>query len=301
MKQSTIIWTVVLVLAGAFLIVRTSTGQMGRAYVIDEQVEPEDSNITWTISKDAAPNQTDTLGFRFSWSRTIGLWVAAFCTLAIFSFLYGDNPLYKLAEAVFVGSSAGYAMAIGFWDGIVTLLLKNLTPDLMRATFMPGIKPEEQANLLFLIPLALGIAMIWRLAPAGGWISRWALAFFIGATAGIRLLAYFESDFVAQIQSTVLPLIALAADGSFDWATSLKNITIVFGILVCTVYFFFSIEHKGAVGAAARVGIWFLMITFGAGFGYTVMGRIALLSGRLEFLYDDWLWLIDPLQKRIGM
>jgi len=127
------------------------------------------------------------------------------------------------------------------------------------------------------------------------------LAFFIGATAGIRLLAYFESDFVAQIQSTVLPLIALAADGSFDWATSLKNITIVFGILVCTVYFFFSIEHKGAVGAAARVGIWFLMITFGAGFGYTVMGRIALLSGRLEFLYDDWLWLIDPLQKRIGM
>ena len=75
----------------------------------------------------------------------------------------------------------------------------------------------------------------------------------------------------------------------------------MFGILVCTVYFFFSIEHKGAVGTAARVGIWFLMITFGAGFGYTVMGRIALLSGRLEFLYDDWLWLIDPLGKRLGM
>ena len=121
MKQSTIIWTVVLVLAGAFLIVRTSTGEMGREYVIDEQVEPENSTKTWTVSKDAAPNQTDTPGFRFSWSRTIGLWVAALCTRAIFSFLYGDNPLYKLAEAVFVGSSAGYAMAIGFWDGIVTL------------------------------------------------------------------------------------------------------------------------------------------------------------------------------------
>ena len=42
------------------------------------------------------------------------------------------------------------------------------------------------------------------------------------------------------------------------------------------------------------MGIWFLMITFGAAFGYTVMGRIALLAIRLEFLFDDWLWLIDP-------
>ena len=41
-------------------------------------------------------------------------------------------------------------------------------------------------------------------------------------------------------------------------------------------------------------GVWFLMITFGASFGYTVMGRIALLAIRLEFLLDDWLWLIDP-------
>jgi hypothetical protein len=50
------------------------------------------------------------------------------------------------------------------------------------------------------------------------------------------------------------------------------------------VYFFFSIEHKGIVGKTARLGIWFLMITFGAAFGYTVMGRIALLAIRIEFL-----------------
>jgi hypothetical protein len=39
------------------------------------------------------------------------------------------------------------------------------------------------------------------------------------------------------------------------------------------------------------------MITFGASFGYTVMGRIALLAIRIEFLLDDWLWLIDPLHR----
>jgi hypothetical protein len=73
------------------------------------------------------------------------------------------------------------------------------------------------------------------------------------------------------------------------------------GVLSGLVYFFFSVEHKGVFGATARLGIWFLMITFGAGFGYTVMGRIALLAERLEFLFDDWLWIIDPLGRRAGL
>jgi hypothetical protein len=55
------------------------------------------------------------------------------------------------------------------------------------------------------------------------------------------------------------------------------------------------------VGKTAKLGVWYLMITFGAAFGYTVMGRIALLAIRLEFLMDDWLWLIDPTLKRHGL
>ena len=51
--------------------------------------------------------------------------------------------------------------------------------------------------------------------------------------------------------------------------------------------------------AVSKIGIWFLMVTFGAAFGYTVMGRIALLAARLEFLFDDWLWLIDPTGRRV--
>jgi hypothetical protein len=34
------------------------------------------------------------------------------------------------------------------------------------------------------------------------------------------------------------------------------------------------------------------MVTFGAGFGYTVMGRIALLVGRVEFMLVDWLHVL---------
>ena len=69
---------------------------------------------------------------------------------------------------------------------------------------------------------------------------------------------------------------------------------VIVSILTCLVYFFFSFEHTGVVGGTARVGIWVLMITFGAGFGMTVMGRIALISDRFSFLFYDWLWLPKP-------
>jgi hypothetical protein len=290
-----------MLLGGGFLVYRASTAGMGQVYVRAVEVDPEGDAAGWTNEVAVQPNQRSEPDVRLSWSRTIGLWIAAFFTFAIFSFLWGDNAIYKFAEAVFIGSSAGYAMVIGFWDGIIVLLFRRLTPGLMRDSFLPSVPDDATISWWFLVPLVFGLMMLWRLAPTGGWISRWALAFFIGATAGLRLIAYFESDFVEQIRSTIMPLVVMAPTWQVTLGHTLKNLTVLAGILTCIVYFFFSVEHKGVVGRVARVGIWFLMITFGAGFGYTVMGRIALLSGRFEFLFDDWLWIIDPVGKRLGM
>jgi hypothetical protein len=292
MKISSFLWLAIFLIAGGYLIFRTSNGKMGVSYVKVTTVSPEKSDLQWTQYSKASKKEAGEENVQFSWSRTIGLWVSALSTLAIFSFLYGDNIVYKISESIFIGASAGYAMAIGFWDGIVNLLLRNLSPGLMRETFIPSIPKENQADWFFIIPLILGVAMLARLLPKGGWIARWPLAFFIGATAGFRLVVFFHADFIVQIQSTILPLVVFT-DGSFDWQTSLKNITIIIGVLSCLVYFFFSVEHTGIIRPVSRLGIWFLMITFGAGFGYTVMGRIALLAARLEFLFSDWLWLID--------
>ncbi len=317
MKQSNIIWTVLMVLGAGFLVFRATTDGMGRAYVQAIEVKSNESDVTWTKYVSVEPREqskvpavqptvqetvTLTEGpVSFSWSRTIGIWVAAFGTLSILSFLWGDNVFYKLAESVVIGASAAYAMVVGFWTGIVQNLFGKLIPDLVRDTVLPGLDASQEPELIYIAPLILSAMMLWRLSPVGGWIARWPLAFFIGATAGIRLVAYLDADFVKQISATIIPLVVLTADRSFDLGASLKNVTIVIGVLACLVYFFFSIEHKGVVGGVARLGIWFLMITFGAGFGYTVMGRIALISDRFEFLFDDWLWLIDPVGKRLGM
>jgi hypothetical protein len=149
------------------------------------------------------------------------------------------------------------------------------------------------------VPLILGFMLIWRLAPKGGWIAVWPLAFIIGTTAGLKLVSSIESDLMAQAVATMKPMVVFAAPSTSAvassamsavnfWAT-VGSLVGVVGVLSVLTYFFFSVEHKGAVGKAARLGVWFLMITFGSAFGLTVMGRITLLAQRLEFLFNSWL------------
>lgn len=296
-SRETLFWTALFVAGALGLLGRAmfTTQGMGREYVKQAPTAQGQAHVRYEAAtyREFAAGQA-----QLSQARTVGLWISAFLTLAVFSFLYKDNVFYRLAESIFVGISAAYWMVYAFWSTIIPTLVARLSPTLVKDTFMPGLEIEQ--DLIFLIPLGLGIMLLWRLSPVGGWIARWPLAFIVGTTAGIRLVGFLQADFLSQIVSTIQPLITRSAQtGDIDPWGSLGNTLLVIGVLSGLVYFFFSIEHKGPVGAVARVGIWFMMITFGAAFGYTVMGRIALLAARLEFLFDDWLWLIDPGANRV--
>jgi hypothetical protein len=298
MKREGFIWLIVFVLGGAGLLYNAAVrpGGMGKAYV---QATPLslDHPEAGTNYSDVTPKMRTAGNVSFSMSRTVGLWLAAFFTLCAFSFLYGDNPFYKLAEGVFVGTSAAYTMVQAFWAQLVPNLFGTLMPKLIKATFVPSIDADD-LKWIRLVPLALSIMLLWRLAPRGQWIARWPLAVVIGTMAGIQLVVFIQSDLVSQVRNTIVPLIVINDQHRFDIGQSVVNILTVGSVLLCLLYFFFSIEHKGAVGRAARMGMWVLMIAFGASFALTVMGRITLLTDRISFLFDDWLWLIDPEGNR---
>jgi len=217
----------------------------------------------------------------------IELWVGGLLTLMIFSFLYRDNPFYKFAEHLYVGVSAGYWMVVAFWTTMIPNMLGAIYPHSM--TWFAA-TPEEAAQFAAnepqywrIVPVILGIMLVMRLVPKWAWVSRWPMAFIIGFSAGANLTRYLQSDLIAQIRSTLIPLFVFTNDG-FSLGATFSHFVIVFGVLSALIYFFFSKEHKGWFGGAARSGIWVLMIAFGAAFGYTVMARISLLIGRMEFL-----------------
>ena len=312
-QSNGLIWAVVFAIGAIILVWSMSTSRTGQVWVTPTQhafaqdaegvwAETDAANVTsndiaWTTYASIPDNELTDAAIAsgeatMSWSRTIGLWLAAIFTLFILSFLVGDNPAYKFAEAMVVGTSAGYVMVIGLWDVFVPNLLAKLAPVMVQNWALPGMDASVGTQLIYIIPAILIVMLLMQLMPAGGWISRWPIAFFIGITAGYRMIGYVEADLVAQIKAAIIPLYQTGADGTFAiWAT-MNACILTIATLSAMVYFFFSIEHKGLVGRTARIGIWFLMITFGASFGYTVMGRIALLAQRLEFLFGDWLHLI---------
>ncbi len=212
----------------------------------------------------------------------VGLWVAALFTIGIFSFLYKDNPVYKFCESVFVGVSAGYWAVVFFFDNI-------------QKKFWLGVFPAEgdEPQYYLWVGGLLGVMMLLRLSSKVGWISRWPLAFIVGATAGLYMMLYFVSNAMNQVSSTMVDLLVLNSDtGAIVWTQTIGSLVILIGVVSGLVYFFFSKAHKGLFGMTAKVGIWFLMVTFGASFGYTVMSRMSLLIGRMDFLFGDWLGLL---------
>ena len=195
----------------------------------------------------------------------IGTLIAAFLTLCIFSFLYKDNPFYKFAEYLLVGISVGYFL--------VTAINTTVMPKLILPLF-------RQGNLVYLIPGLLGFLMFTRFSPKLSWLSRISLALVIGAGAGVSIPAVMQAQIMAQMKASMVSLV------------SINGIIIILAISTTLIYFFFSKEHKGWFGGTAKIGIWFLMVFFGATFGYTVMSRVSLLIGRMQFLLGDFLGII---------
>jgi len=200
----------------------------------------------------------------------LGVWVAAGLTLFIYSFLYKDNPFFKLGEHLYVGVSVGYTIVRIHYD----VMIKTL--------YIPTV---QEGKWWLLVPAFLGVLILARLVPRFAWLSRIAFAFIVGFGAGIAIPRVISSFILQQVQGTLKPLVAVTDQGvQLFTLQNLNTLLILVGVVSVLLYFFFSIEHRGALGAASRVGVYFLMISFGASFGYTVMARMSLLIGRFDDL-----------------
>jgi hypothetical protein len=261
-----------------------------------------------------------------------GMWVtpgnilAVFLTLAIFSFLFRDNPIYKVAEHLFVGVAAGYFIVIEYHTVFLPNLWYPLTHD-VRALFTAAAPIRAMAgqltlielsslslpnlplsfssevrsllgairysnwNLALVIPFALGLLMFTQLVKKYAWLSRWPMAVVIGSFSGLALLGNAQGDLIPQIKANMIPFLKpgawsafVSAPGLFSFLDVLWNPILIVGVICVLFYFFFSTPHEGAVGVLAAAGMGFLMISFGAAYGNTVMTRISLLIERFDFM-----------------
>ncbi len=224
-----------------------------------------------------------------TFSAILGAWIAAFLTLGIFSYLYKDNPFYKIAEHVFVGVSAAYVAAISFWTQIYPNLFGRLFPKDGPFYELTGLEFDfnHEFNILYFFPLILGIMMLLSVFQQFNWMARWGIAYTVAIAAGLKAFGYLNSNVLNQVKASSvdlfsgsLPFFSLGGDSVFN------NIVLLVGTISSLMYFYFSKEQTGNFGRFTRLGIYFLMVSFGASFGFAVMGRISLLIGRFNDLID---------------
>ena len=193
----------------------------------------------------------------------IQTWLAALGTLAIFSLvLYKDNKVFRLAEGLLVGTSAAHGIVLIYHN----YLKPTVTVDVMR-----------EGQWVYLLPLVFGALIYTRFSKPHAWLARLPMALWLGVGSGY-VIARQPGLLLTQTQASFLPL------------NSVNNVIFIIGLLTSISYFYFAVVTKNqAYGAVTRLGRVFLLVAFGASFANTVMARISLLLGRVQFLLQEWL------------
>jgi hypothetical protein len=211
----------------------------------------------------------------------IGTGIAALLTLMVFSYIIGDNFLFKLAAHIFVGVAIGYAMIVVWYQ-----------------VFYPTL---TSGNLVGVLPaLILCILLIFKIRPAQGGVTNvlgsLALAFVLGVGAAIAVGGALFGTLLPQMASLVNislnPNHYPDTENEVGLVLWLNNIIIVLGALGTFFYFTFVVRAQGPLGGVregvvrffAGMGRLMIIFTLGALFANTVSSRVAVLVSRLQFL-----------------
>src|SRR3990172_906070 len=155
-------------------------------------------------------------------------------------------------------------------------LFKLLKPNLIEMLYPKAGNPlpdltYSSPHCAVIIPAMLGIFIVLRLAPKLAWLSRISFAFYIGGSSGIALPVVMSTAILPQLVTATAALVP--AEGSTTMLAKsfdVFNLALLFiGTFCVLIYFFFSVEHRGLIGRLSVIGIYVLMITFGAAFGNT--------------------------------
>lgn len=204
------------------------------------------------------------------------VWFMGIGMLALYSFIYKENPIYRLFEHIYVGASVGYAVVTAYGN----IIDQAWTP----------LTTKGQLNLL--VPVILGLMLYTRFFKSVAWLARWPMSFLMGLGVGISTFGMLNAQLIAQSRAAMVPVLVKAKDGSFLLGNTINNIIMVLGVLGVLFFFFFSVEHKGPMRRMAGFGRLIMMVTFGVAFGNVVMGRISLLLGTISDIFGTWLGII---------
>ena len=216
----------------------------------------------------------------------LGLIAGFLLTLMVLSYIIGDNFLFRLAMAIFVGVASGYAAVLVvynvLWYQLIVPLLTN-----------PG------ANLALTVPSAL--LGVWLLTKGSTRLSRLGnpvMAFLVGVGAATAVGGAIFGTILPQANAStnLLNLQNASADGVGLAGWFLKSLVILLGTLVTLAYFHFGVRSQGEGSLPQRhplienflapAGQAFIAVTFAVLFVGVYSAALGALIDRVRFIWD---------------
>ena len=205
-------------------------------------------------------------------SMDVGVWIGAILTIAVFSFLYKDNKLFRFAEYTVVGAAAGHTVIMN-----------------VRSVINVGINPLVSGQFIYILAFVAGFTLYTRFWKRYAWLMRYGVAVLLGVSTAIAIRTIVQVSILSQISGSMLPLFQAG-----DISTTFFNIIIIAFTLCATLYFVFSTDlmPRGRIGInITRIGRVALFCALGYYLGFTVMSRYSFIIDRLQYLLFTWLGL----------
>ena len=197
-------------------------------------------------------------------------------SLLIFSYLIGDNPLFRSAIYLFIGVASGYA-AVVIWHQV-----------LLPRLFQPLLSADPNQLLPVVVPLGLSVSLLAKLSPRISWIGSFAMAMLVGVGAATALSGAVIGTLIPQSRA------AMDAFSSLTVGRLLQGIVMLAGTALTLAYFQFS-ATRAADGSIKRnvifeflawIGRVFIAITFGVLFAGVYMAALSAMIERLSSMIN---------------
>lgn len=204
-------------------------------------------------------------------SDLIGLIIGLFLTLFIYSYVIGDNPLYRLAAHILVGVSAAYAAVIAIQQ-VIWPVIEQFRQN-----------PTGRDSLLWLVPLFFVLLLLAKRVSSLAWLGNMSVALMAGVGAAVALLG--------AMMGTVWPQVTAVSNSG---RPALQTLLIAFLTVFTLLAFQFTRRQSSPTAGRvawreipAQLGRGVLMITFGALFAALFSTSLILLSSRLSYYLDQ--------------
>lgn len=213
----------------------------------------------------------------------IAIWVNAIVTIVVFSYLLGDNIVYRIIQHAALGVAIGFTMSISWTDTLQPKWWDNVV-----AGYDSFVTTGDLSGLWWLLPLVFGAMWYFQLSKKMFWVSTIVSGLFIGVAAAFGIQDGVLA-ILPQIGASFKDLYPLDSSGDLTWGsslTALNNLVFLVAMFTTLLYFFFSVRTDNILlRQPVKVGRLMIMICLGAMFGATVMTRMSYLLERMNFLY----------------